>query len=200
MKRLWPILPVLLVLIRCVPLGGGPPSDTSKSFAYATFKEQQGRITVLLDSLPASFRDDQAYIPIPVAIGLQGYGDGIIITPETFILVDQAGLAHPAASYGELVRGYSKLRFDGSLVQGRPVTSQQFVFCRLLPSSFYPPGPGRKVERVHLDAYTWIRDVIYFPRPDSGLGGVLALRLSGGGVDPPLEVRFRIPLRGVKIR
>ena len=108
--------------------------------------------------------------------------------------------SYAAASYREVVEGYPKLLFDDSYVAGRPITSQQFVLSRRLPSNFYPPGTGRRVERVHLDAYTWFRDVLYFPHPESGLGGVLTLRLFGGGIEPPMEVRFRIPLPGIKIR
>jgi hypothetical protein len=192
---------LLTGLALAVAIPAAAPAATSESFAYATYKEERGRLIVLVDALPASFRDDSPYVPIPVAIGLQTYGATVTVSPETFTLVDQAGSSYPAASYREVAEDYDPLLFDVGLVAGRPITAQQFVLSRRLPASFYPSlGTAARIPEVHLDAYTWFRDVIYFPRPDAGLGGVLTLRLSGGGIEPPLEVRFRVPLPGVRIR
>jgi hypothetical protein len=153
-----------------------------------------------VDSLSASFHDADRFIPIPVAVGVEGYDGAVTVSPETFSLVDQSGQRYPAASHREVVEEHPKILFDRRLTRSRPVTAQQFVMSRRLPSRFYTSGAERRIPTVHLDAYTWFRDVIYFPRPDSGLGGVLTLRLSGGGIDPPIDVRFRIPLPGIPIR
>ena len=181
-----------------------PQEGTSESFAYATWKGRQGSITVLVDSLSASFRDGASYIPFPIAIGNDNYGGTVALSTEIFTLIDQTGTQYGAASYDELSRGYPYLEADQNpgtgLTKGRPVLGQQFELQTRVPSDFYPRVPGMRIPTVHLDAYKWMSDTIYFPRPESGLGGVMTLRIAGGGIEPPLEVKFKVPLKGVKIR
>jgi hypothetical protein len=194
-------LAVTAVALIAAPLSTGGSLRPSDTYAYATYWEKRDDITVLLDSLTASFRGDQPFIPIPVAIGFQAYGEEYTITRESFYLIDHSGTLYGAASYEEVAEGYPPLLFDRGFSRGRPVTAQEFVVSRRVASDFYPPkGLGRRIDRVHLSAYSWLRDVIYFPRPQAGLEGVLTLRVSGGGIDPPIDVRFKVPLRGVPIR
>lgn len=199
MKRSRLVVALLFGLVLSFPLANQDSPETSKTFAYATYKEMRGPVTILVDTLPASFRDDQPYVPFPVAIGVQGYGKQYTISPEIFTLIDQTGVTYAAASHLEVREAYPKLLFDRGLTVGRPVTAQQFELSRQLPSSFYPVT-GPRIDRVHLDGYTWFRDVIYFPRPRAGLGGVMTFRMYGGGFDSPLDVRVRVPLPGVKVR
>jgi len=193
-------LAVTAIALTAAPLsigGGLKPSDT---YAYATYWEKRDDVTILLDSLTASFRADEAFIPIPLAIGFQAYGKEYTFTRESFFLIDHSGTLYGAASYEEVVEGYPPLLYDRRFSRG-PVTAQEFVLSRREPSDFYPPkGDGRRIDRVHLSPYSWFRDVIYFPRPQSGLEGVLTLRVSGGGIDPPIDIRFKVPLPGIPIR
>ncbi len=53
-------------------------------------------------------------------------------------------------------------------------------------------GVGLVQDRVNPSPSTWFRNVVYFPRPPAGLEGVLALRLEGGGLEAPIEVRCRV--------
>lgn len=194
-------LSVLLLVAACAsqPMKD-PQQGTSESFAYATWKAKRGSITVLVDSLSASFRDAEAYVPIPIAIGNDNYGGTITLSPEIFTLIDQTGTVYGAAAYEEVSRNYPQMLADEDLTAGRPVVSQQFELQTRIPSDFYPAVPSMRIDEVHLDAYTWMRDTLYFPRPESGLGGLMTLRLQGGGIEPPMEVKFRVPLKGVKIR
>jgi hypothetical protein len=197
-RRVALALTTLALLAAPLATGGSPkPSET---FAYATYWEKRDDITVLVDTLTPSFRDDQPFIPIPVAIGFQAYGEEITITRESFFLIDKSGTLYGAASYAEVVDGYPALLFDRFFARG-PVVAQEFSLSRRIPSDFYPPkGDGRRIDRIHLSAYSWFSDVIYFPRPRAGLEGVLTLRVSGGGIDPPIDVRFKVPLPGRPIR
>jgi len=188
------------VALLAVPSSAGASPKTSETYAYATFWEKRDDMTVLVDTLTPSFRDDQPFIPIPVAIGFQAYGEEYTFTRESFFLIDGSGTLYGAASYDEVVDGYPLLLFDRFFARG-PVVAQEFQLSRRVPSDFYPPkGNGGRIDRVHLSAYSWFSDVIYFPRPQAGLDGVLTLRVSGGGVDPPIDVRVRIPLPGKPIR
>jgi hypothetical protein len=194
-------LAVAAVGLIAAPLSNGGSVKPSDTYAYATYWEKRDDITVLLDSLTPSFRNDESFIPIPVAIGYQAYGKEYSFSRESFYLIDRSGKLYGAASYEEVADHYDPLTYDRAFSRGRPVTAQEFVFSRRVASDFYPPqAAGRRIDHVHLSAYSWFRDVIYFPRPEAGLEGVLTLRVSGGGIDPPIDVRFKVPLRGVPIR
>ncbi len=176
------------------------PRDTSPTYAYATYKEERGPLVVIVDGLPASFREREPYIPVAVAVGVRAYAPRLLLTPESFVLVDPSGRAYPAAPHREVLERYPLILYDERWIAGRPVVAQKFALATRRESRFYPSGSDRRVERVFLQGYDWFRDVIYFPRPPAGLGGVLTLRVAGGGVEPPLEVRFRVPLPGVAVR
>jgi len=195
----WRIATAIVLIATPLSTRSSPkPSDT---YAYATYWEKRDDVTVLVDTLTASFRDDEAFIPIPVAIGYQAYGKEYTFSRESFYLIDESGTLYGAASYEEVAEGYAPLLYDRRFSRGRPVTAQEFVVSRRVPSDFYPPkGDGSRIDRVHLSAYSWLRDVIYFPRPQAGLEGVLTLRVSGGGIDPPIDIRFKVPLPGIPIR
>jgi hypothetical protein len=59
-----------------------------------------------------------------------------------------------------------------------------------MSSNFYPPtGGGTRISRVELAPFSWFQDVVYFPRPPAGLGGVMTLTVAVGNGDP-VELKF----------
>jgi hypothetical protein len=56
-------------------------------------------------------------------------------------------------------------------------------------NSYRPTIVRTRIARVELGPYSWFQDVVYFPRPPAGLGGVLTLAVAVEGGDP-IEVRF----------
>jgi hypothetical protein len=175
-------------------LGAAGPT-TSEGYAYYTYREMGDRLTVLVDSYPASLHGDDAYVPLSIAVGLSGPGKSVVVTPESFTLLDQDGKAYNPASYQEIARNYPKRLFDDMFMRSHPiVVGSQFSTSMRLPADFYPTmvGRGVRMERVELGPFTWFHTVLYFPRPQAGLEGVLTLRISGGG-EPPVDIRFRIP-------
>ncbi len=185
------------VLVGTVVLALGAASPTpSEGYAYSTYREMGDRLTVLVDSYPASLHDRDAYIPLAVAIGLTGSGKSVRLTPESFKLVDRNGTIYQAASYDDIARNYPKRQFDVSLLRSHPmVVGQIFATSHRVDADFYPTlqGRGIRIDRVELGPVTWFNTVLYFPRPKAGLDGVLALEVTTGGVEPPIEVRFKIP-------
>ena len=196
MKNRW-VRFVTLALLAAGPTLAGVPAKTSSKFAATTYREQVGRITVLVDGFHASLHAHDPYIPVPVAIGLERRGLTISLTPESFTLIDQEGNSYPAATHSEVQRRYTKREFDAALLGVWPlVLGQQFAISREQPARFFPSPQGRtRIPRVELAPFTWCRDVLYFPRPEAGLGGVLTLRVAGGGIPDPIDVRFQIPWR-----
>lgn len=197
MRRRW--LAVSIFSASAFASAGDVQPTTSEAFAFATYRVRAGAVTVLVDAYPAALHAEDAYIPLSVAVGYTDRGPGITVTAESFTLIDSTGMVHAAVPYGEFIRNYSKREFDAELLRNRPlVAGQQFDTSIKLPARFYPTVAtgGTRMERVELAPYTWFSTLIYFPRPRAGWDGVMTLRLSGGGVQPPVEVRFRIPKLG----
>ncbi len=167
----------------------------SERYAFETYRERVGPVTVVVDSYPASLRAEADYIPLHVAVGLKSGAPDVTVTRETFTLIDSRGNRVPAAGPIEIRENYGMVAFDASLMRIRPlVVGQQFTGSLPLRSNFYPDSRGIGVvqDAVHLGPYTWFHDVFYFPRPSAGLDGVLRLRLEGGGLEEPIEVKFRV--------
>jgi hypothetical protein len=167
------------------------PQKTSQRYAFSTFREQSGRVSVFVDGYPASQRTTEAYVPIPIAIALTKSGKSIAFQPESFTLVDAKGNAVPAAGYQELTSAYDMLGFDRSLTRMRPIIVGSYVSDLVrIAASFYPAADsGVRFPRVELASFTWFADTLYFPRPPAGLGGVLTMKVAIPGADP-VEVRF----------
>ena len=188
-RRALALLPAI-VLAASAALG----TATSERYAFSTYREQAGRLTVYADGYPASLSGDAPYVPISVAIAMTANGKAVAFTPESFMLIDAKGQAVPAAGFEEIARRYDKVTFDRSLVRMRPIQVGSYVSdLARIDASFYPPvGGGTRIPRVELGPFSWFRDVVYFPRPQAGLHGVLTLRVDRPGSDP-IDVRFEIP-------
>ncbi len=169
---------------------------TSESYAFATYLERSGRLVALVDSYPAFVHVNDRYIPLSIAVGVLGNGKSVVLAPESFTLVDSSGNSYSTVPYTELLQNYPQRDFDATLVRQRPiVVGTIFSTSVRLPARFYP-APATlhtRVDRVELPPFTWMNTLIYFPRPQPSLGGVLTLRISTGGAEPPIEVRFRVP-------
>jgi hypothetical protein len=173
----------------------GEPA-TSERYAYSTYREISGRITLLVDGYLAAFHDGGRYVSVEVVVGLSGPGRSVSVMPESFTLLDPSGRTYSPVPFGEILRGHSKQQFDAAVQRSHPiVVGDQFAMSLLLDGNFYPAPSAKelRVDRVELAPYTWFRTLLYFPRPESGLDGVLTLRMGGGGIEPPMEVRFVAP-------
>lgn len=193
----------------CVGLpaaAGDVESATSKNFAYYTFVERTGRVTLLVDSYVAMKRWDEPYVPLQIAVGLYPAKDGngkrkprtVRVLLDSLTLLDAAGNTVGPAEYEEVREGYEKLDADRGFVQQHPInTGELFRNSHRVEAAFYPTGtpPQMRTRRVELWAYSWFRDTIYFHAPDGGLDGVLTLQLHIDGDEKPVEVRFRVPAK-----
>jgi len=167
----------------------------SEGFAFSTYEQQADGITVLVDSFPASLHDRDGFIPLHVAIGVQGRHEPVTFTAESFTLIDRDGHSYPMASYQQIVRDYGEMTFDRSLVLSRPLlVGSRFVANQEISANFFP-SVGLANDTVHLGSFTWFHDLLYFPRPEAGLGGVLQLRVTGKGIAQPIVVGFEVPLK-----
>ncbi|ANM31567.1 hypothetical protein ABI59_21380 [Acidobacteria bacterium Mor1] len=187
-------LPIVGLALLLAGLPASAQGALSEEIALDTYRDGSERLTVVLGSYPASRHELDAFIPIPVAIGLED-SPAITLSPENFVLVDPDGVEYPAAGFGEIRNQYRKAAYDRSLLRLRPlVTGPGFARKLRLPSNFYPArSDGMRFDDVELSRQTWIADVLYFPMPDGGLNGPLTLRVAGKGIASPVEVRFEVP-------
>jgi hypothetical protein len=179
-------------------LGGivlGELPDTSMRFAFATFKESSGPITILVGSYTAAFEPAEEFVPLQIAIGIRGKDASLTITPDSFTLIDPDGNSYPTATYSELAPHDRLMRSAEAIDRAQPlVMGQQFANSTRIQSRFYPvPSERIRIPRVHLDRTTYLRDLLYFKRPSSGLDGVLTLRFEAQGMAEPIDVRFEVP-------
>jgi len=182
-------LPPVLSISLCAVALAAPV--TSHRTGNATFREEAGGLSAFAGGYPASLGAKDAYVPVPVALALMRTGASVAFTPESFTLTDAKGNRVPAAGFSEVKNGYSRLDFDRSLMQTWPVQVGHNITDRpRIASNFYPPtGAGTRIPRVELPPFTWFSDVIYFPRPPAGLGGVMTLTIAVGSSNP-IELRL----------
>ena len=164
---------------------------TSHRTGASTFREEDRGLSVFADGYPGSLGADDAYVPVPVAIALMTTGASVGFTLESFTLSDAQGNRVPAASFTELRNTYPKLDLDRELIRTRPIALGMTITDRpRITSSFYPPtGDGTRISRVELAPFSWFSDVVYFPRPRAGLGGVMTLSVVAAGREP-VELKF----------
>ena len=165
--------------------------STSHRTGASTFREEDRGLSVFADGYPASMGGKDAYVPVPIAIALMRNGASVAFTLESFTLADAQGNRVPAAGFSEVKNGYPKLDFDRSLMRTRPIAVGMTIEGRpRIASNFYPPtGAGTRIPRVELAPFSWFSDVVYFPRPRAGLGGMMTLSVAVAGSEP-VELQF----------
>src|SRR5262245_8560622 len=184
------LLPLLAVPVLAVAVAAATPK-TSYRASSSTFRQDAAGVYVYADGYPASLGAHDAFVPVPVAIALMRNGKSLAFTPESFILADAQGNRVPAAGFEEVRNGYPKLAFDRSLMRTWPINVGMTVADRpRISSNFYPPtGGGTRISRVELAPFSWFNDVVYFPRPPAGLGGVMTLTVALA-TGPPIDLSF----------
>jgi hypothetical protein len=171
-------------------------SRTSESLAFATYKEEVGRVTVVVGTFPAALNDGESYTPLQIAVGVRGRGPELTVHRESFVLIDDEGTVYPLATREELDGHDTLLQLTAELDDAYPlVSAKNFTLSQRVVSDFFPLV-GVRYDRIHLSRDSYFKDVIYFPRPHVGLGGMLTLRVHPTGLSAPIEVRLEVPLKG----
>ena len=169
--------------------------NTSEKVSYSTYRERDGNVSLFVDGFLASQHEKDAYIPVPVAVGMLGGGPAFTVTPASFVLVDADGKRYPAADYATLRRDYTHQLFDRAVLRDRPlVVGLPYSDLFYVRSNFFPPpGRGLRIDQVSIGPSSWFTDVLYFPRP-ARLDGTLTLEMSADGREGTLSTRFAVPV------
>jgi hypothetical protein len=151
-----------------VPAGRGP-QDLAPKLARSTFLEQGPLVALAVSTRPMRYRLDRPFIPLEIAVVNKGL-PALTLTPESFVLADEAGHQYPVVGREELSRLYGSTDPDRQLAEALPFLLSKFATFRREPSNF-SPGFDAPIARDHvgLPRFGYLYDFVYFPRPEGDL-------------------------------
>lgn len=174
-------------------------SDTSHEIAYYNFMEKSGDLTVMVYSFPAHWRAKEKAIPLWITVGMgsrKGGKEPLVFGLANFVLVDSEGNSYPSVASDELWDIYKEQMSDQNVMRERPVSyGQYFDIYTKITGALYPAARNMRLsgDAIELDAFTVYAGMFYFPQPKAGLKGVMAVRMEGGEIETPIEVKFKVP-------
>lgn len=200
MKRVGQIAMLLALLAACAtkqavdnrPVSG--PDRKLSTYAYI----EEGRIaTLIVGTRAARDKDGQPYIPLEIAIANHGLRQ-LVLTRESFTLIDEDGNRYPVATPQELLAGYPMLDFDRNLAELESIVFNRFGAMPRYPSNFSPSmevGVRSNLVRdmVSLPKHGYLIDWLFFPAPKTGIRDhAFELFVDTRELEDPIFVRFEV--------
>jgi len=179
------------------PLRGQQASGLDRKLSTYAFIEEGDLVTVIVGTRATRYREKTAYVPIEVCIANNGL-KRLILTRESFTLIDEEGNRYPAASPRELMEGYDFLDLDRErLAELDEIIFNKFAAYTRYGSKFSPTHDaalGRENlvrDMVSLPKFGYILDFLYFPAPKTGLKGHrFELFVESTDLEEPVFVKF----------
>jgi hypothetical protein len=197
---------VLVTLVSCSarqPIVGQETTQLDRKFSTFAWIEQGDLVTFIVDTHAARYRDNSAFIPLEIAVANTGVKT-LVLTRESFALIDEQGNRYPAAAPRELIEGYDFLDLDRDQLAELPgLVGAKFAAYTRYNSKFSPtrssdmdlvPGGTKTVrDMVSLPRYGYILDYLYFPKPTTGIKGHrFELFLESQSLPQPIFVKFKV--------
>jgi hypothetical protein len=181
------------------PLQGQETTGLDRKLSTFAYIEDGDLLTLIVDTKATRYREETAYFPLEIAIANNGLRQ-IVLTRESFTLIDEAGNRYPAASPKELIEGYEFLDLDRDQLAELPgIIFNKFAAFQQYPSMFSPTrnytfGRSNIVrDMVSLPKFGYLLDFIYFPAPKDGLlGKRFDLFLDSAQLEDPVFVKFEV--------
>jgi len=179
------------------PIRGQQASDLDRKLSTYAFIEEGDLVTVIVGTRATRYREETAYIPLELCIANNGL-KRLILTRESFTLIDEEGNRYPAASPRELMEGYDFLDLDRQrLAELEEIIFNKFAAYTRYGSKFSPTHGavlGRENlvrDLVSLPKFGYILDFLYFPAPQTGLmGHRFELFVESPDLPDPVFVKF----------
>jgi len=172
------------------------PGTLSPTLAPFVYKEEGDLVLMTVGVGAARFRDDQPFIPLEVWVANKGVTPYISINRESFYLVDTFGHRYAMAGVEEVRRLQGGLSIDRRMSSAE-FNAFKFDAYHLVTSSFFPNiASAAEVlhDRVEIPRYGYVREMLYFPRPEGDLlGGIFELHLVGKELPQEIFVVFEVP-------
>lgn len=198
-------LSLSVLLCSCVgatrtPMRGRVVEGLDRKLSAFAFIEEGDLLTLIVDTRAARLREESPYLPIEVAVANRDLRQ-LTLTRESFTLVDADGNRYPCAGPKELLEGYEFLDMDRRVAELDEIVFNRFVNFTRYQSQFSPTrsvrvGPGGSTivkDRVVLPKFGYLLDMIYFPRPKSGvLNQKFELFVTAPELEEPVFVKFAV--------
>ena len=214
-----PAPPAAPAPVKAPPPPAAPAAKTSEEFSAYTYIERSGEFTLVVYSWPARWRVAEKDFPLVIALGRadekrprgesaaqkeaerKAEEETVTIQLADFELADAQGNRYAPVPNEQIQREYKYLMADKHMLESEPMTTTGlFEESDPLSAAFYPvDGGGRfATTEVPMENYTSFQSTIYFPRPKAGFEGILSLTLKNPRIDPPITLRFKVPVEKAK--
>ena len=181
---------------------GQPTSGLDRKLSTFAYIEEGDLMTLIVDINATRYREGSPYMPLEIAIANRGLRQ-IVLTRESFTLLDREGNRYPAASPTELIENYEFLDLDRNQMAEIPgIVFNKFAAMQQYPSRFSPMRTAKVFENnvvrdlVSVPKHGYIIDFIYFPTPPTGIEGqTFELFVDSESLEDPVFVKFEVPAR-----
>jgi hypothetical protein len=184
------------------PIEGQATTDLDRKLSTFAFIEQGDLVTFVVGTQAARYREKTEYMPVEISIANTGVRN-LVLTRESFTLIDEEGNRYPLARPQELYDGYDFLDLDREALSVLPaILSAKFAAYTLYGSKFSPTlatrsdlsGVGSLVrDAISIPKFGYIWDYLYFPHPSTGVKGHrFELFVESSSLEEPVFVKFEI--------
>lgn len=181
---------------------GQPTTGLDRKLSTFAYIEEGDLMTLIVDINATRYREGSPYMPLEIAVVNRGLRQ-IVLTRESFTLIDAEGNRYPTASPTELIENYEFLDLDRNQMAELPgIVFNKFAALQQYPSRFSPMRTAKMFENnvvrdlVSLPRHGYIMDFIYFPTPPSGIEGQrFELFVDSESLEDPVFVKFEVPAR-----
>jgi hypothetical protein len=184
------------------PIEGRKADDLDPTLSPFSYIEEGKLITFVVGTQAARYREKTEFMPVEISIANTGVRN-LVLTRESFELIDEEGNRYPLARPQELFEGYDFLDLDREALAVLPgVLAGRFAAFQPYGSKFSPTrstvsdltGVGSIVrDAVSVPKFGYIWDFLYFPRPVTGIKGHrFELFLESPSLPDPVFVKFEV--------
>ena len=192
------VLALCLVLPTCVSsrkMVGQEASDLDRKLTTFSWIEEGDLLTFIVNTRAARDRGDSPYIPLEISVANRGVKK-LQLARESFVLHDAQNNQYPLAGSRELMESYKFLDWDRRLSELEGIVSDKFAAFQRYHSNFSPTrtvNPQVVRDRITLPKFGYLVDVLYFPRPITGVRDQrFELFLHSPDLPDPVFVKFEI--------
>ena len=174
---------------------------TRKAGSYFFLAESRS-VSLMVDVELARMRRTENYLPLVIMLANKDLYE-LSLDRDSLLLLDPNEDAYLMPGFQEINTSYDKFSFDARYYAFQAAAGNDaltsFSFFRKERCSFYPHPykdsilQDALVESVHLPQKSFIKDLIYFPMPKTGVSGQrFRLRLLSPELEVPFEMEFFI--------
>ena len=142
-----PVAAILLALgiVGCSEHRSKPPREVGgldEKLSNFAWKEDGNLLALIVDTRAARFVEEANYMPLEVAVAHRGLKE-LVLTRESFTLVDETGQKYTVAGPQELMENYDFLDRDRqTLAELMGIVDQKFATFTFYPSRLSPSRTG----------------------------------------------------------